>query len=103
MLRSYEEEEGLFKADAVEEAQFNAAGAGRYSARIALRNKKAETTNTAEVAKSMELKATRTETRYSGIHAFVRREEEEEEEEEGLFRANAVSKEDPERDCATQV
>ena len=85
----------------MQEAQFNAAGAGRYSARIALRNKKAETTNTAEVAKSMELKATRTETRYSGTYAFVRREEEEEE--DGLFRANAVSKEDPERDCATQV
>ena len=31
------------------------------------------------------------------------REEEEEEEEEGLFRADAVNEEDPERDRATQV
>jgi len=30
-------------------------------------------------------------------------EEEEEEEEEGLFRADAVNEEDPERDHATQV
>jgi hypothetical protein len=30
-------------------------------------------------------------------------EEEEEEEEEGLFRADAVNEEDPERDRATQV
>ena len=28
--------------------------------------------------------------------------EEEEEEEEGLFKADAVNEEDPERDCATQ-
>ena len=28
---------------------------------------------------------------------------EEEEEEEGLFKADAVNEEDPERDCATQV
>ena len=32
-----------------------------------------------------------------------REREEEEEEEEGLFKADAVNEEDPERDCATQV
>ena len=36
-----------------------------------------------------------------GGGAFI--EEEEEEEEEGLFRADAVNEEDPERDRATQV
>jgi hypothetical protein len=36
-----------------------------------------------------------------GIHSA--REEEEEEEEEGLFKADAVNEEDPERDRATQV
>ena len=33
----------------------------------------------------------------------VSQEEEEEEEEEGLFKADAVNEEDPERDRATQV
>jgi len=39
----------------------------------------------------------------SGAGGGRRREEEEEEEEEGLFRADAVNEEDPERDRATQV
>ena len=34
---------------------------------------------------------------------MFRTEEEEEEEEEGLFKADAVNEEDPERDRATQV
>ena len=41
----------------------------------------------------------------SAHHTPTRRkeEEEEEEEEEGLFKADAVNEEDPERDRATQV
>ena len=36
-------------------------------------------------------------------HCTRRKQEEEEEEEEGLFKADAVNEEDPERDRATQV
>ena len=36
-------------------------------------------------------------------HCSEEKEEEEEEEEEGLFKADAVNEEDPERDRATQV
>jgi len=48
-------------------------------------------------------------TKWISTHRTVRRrdndddEEEEEEEEEGLFKADAVNEEDPERDRATQV
>ena len=38
-----------------------------------------------------------------GAQGPVVEEEEEEEEEEGLFKADAVNEEDPERDRATQV
>ena len=41
--------------------------------------------------------------RYSGVEdGDDDEDEEEEEEEEGLFKADAVNEEDPERDCATQ-
>ena len=40
---------------------------------------------------------------YLCVRAVSLEEEEEEEEEEGLFRADAVNEEDPERDRATQV
>ena len=40
---------------------------------------------------------------YSERDRATREEEEEEEEEEGLFKADAVNEEDPERDRATQV
>jgi hypothetical protein len=44
------------------------------------------------------------ECRSAGVRAcHARVEEEEEEEEEGLFKADAVNEEDPERDRATQV
>ena len=46
--------------------------------------------------------ATQTPRLTSGRH-FPQQEEEEEEEEEGLFKADAVNEEDPERDRATQV
>jgi len=38
-----------------------------------------------------------------GRHNTLSRREEEEEEEEGLFKADTVNEEDPERDRATQV
>jgi hypothetical protein len=40
---------------------------------------------------------------FLGRRRISRQEEEEEEEEEGLFKADAVNEEDPERDRATQV
>ena len=40
---------------------------------------------------------------FAAYHSQKRRRKEEEEEEEGLFKADAVNEEDPERDRATQV
>ena len=40
---------------------------------------------------------------HPSLQVVVVQEEEEEEEEEGLFKADAVNEEDPERDRATQV
>jgi hypothetical protein len=40
---------------------------------------------------------------HTHTHTHVHTEEKEEEEEEGLFKADAVNEEDPERDRATQV
>ena len=40
---------------------------------------------------------------HTHTHTRVHTEEKEEEEEEGLFKADAVNEEDPERDRATQV
>ena len=40
---------------------------------------------------------------HNGMGCLMRTEEEEEEEEEGVFKADAVNEEDPERDRETQV